>query len=306
MNLLRSPKLTILLFIFSSMLAHASAGKTYVSVNGNDGNASASCPATAPCRSFNAALSVTNPSGEIVAVDSGDYASVTITQSVTMKAAPGVDATIVSPWNDGITITVGTNDIVVLRGLNVNGLGGWSSGIRFNAGGVLDIENCTIAHFGNNGISVNATGGTVYVKDTEAEDTFSGIWLQSTAGMIHASIDGVHLKHNNYVGLWAGANSQTTIRNSVISDSYYGMQVGDYIGTSELNVEDCLIERANTAIYAANGYSGGTAIARVGHSTIADNSTGLSSFGAPLLSYGNNRLAGNGTDGSFTGLISLQ
>jgi hypothetical protein len=37
-----------------------------------------------------------------------------------------------------------------------------------------------------------------------------------------------------------------------------------------------------------------------------DNNTGLSSFGAALLSYGNNRLAGNGMDGSFTGLISLQ
>ncbi len=195
---------------------------------------------------------------------------------------------------------------MALRGLNVNGLGGWSSGIRFNAGGVLDIENCSIAHFGNNGISIYAAGGTVYIKDTEAEDTFSGISLQSTAGMVHASIDGVHLKHNNYVGLFAGANSQTTIRNSVVADSYYGMLVGDYTGASELNVEDCLIERAYTAIYAANGYGGGTAIARVGHSTIADNSTGLSAFGAPLLSYGNNRLAGNGTDGSFTGSISLQ
>ena len=306
MTILHNPKLAILLLLSFSVLAHASAGKTYVSVNGNDVNAAASCPATAPCRSFNAALTVTNPYGEIVAVDSGDYAPVTITQSVTMKAAPGVDATIVSPWNDGITITIGTNDIVVLRGLNVNGIGSWASGIRFNAGGVLDIANCNITHFGNNGISVYASGATVYIKDTETEDTFTGIFLQSTASTIHASIDGIRLKHNNYVGLYAGANSQTTIRNSVVVDSYYGMQVGDYTGASELNVEDCLIQRANTGIYAANSYGGGTAIARVSHSTIAYNSTGLTSYGAPLLSYGNNRLAGNGTDGSFTGLISLQ
>jgi hypothetical protein len=241
-----------------------------------------------------------------VAVDSGDYAPATITQSVTMKAAPGVDATIVSPWNDGITITIGTNDIVVLRGLNLNGLGGWATGIRFNAGGVLNIENCNITHFGNNGINIYAGGSTVYVKDTEAEDTFIGILLQSTSSMIHASIDGVHLKHNGYVGLYAGSNSQTTIRNSLVADSFYGMQVGDYTGASELNVEDCLIQRANTAIFAANSYGGGTALVRVSHSTIVDNSTGLATYGAPILSYGNNRLAGNGIDGSFTGLISLQ
>jgi hypothetical protein len=43
-----------------------------------------------------------------------------------------------------------------------------------------------------------------------------------------------------------------------------------------------------------------------GHSTIVDNGQGLSTTGGLLLSYGNNRVAGNGTDGSFTGLISLQ
>lgn len=37
-----------------------------------------------------------------------------------------------------------------------------------------------------------------------------------------------------------------------------------------------------------------------------DNSTGLTTYRAPILSYGNNRVAGNATDGSFTGLISLQ
>ena len=81
----RSHKLRVLLVLFSSVvssiLAHASA-RTYVSVNGNDGNAGIGCPVTAPCRSFGAALGVTNPFGEIVAVDNGDYAPVTVTQSL--------------------------------------------------------------------------------------------------------------------------------------------------------------------------------------------------------------------------------
>ena len=307
MKLIRSRKLTVLLVIFSSILARASTARTYVSVNGNDGNTGIGCPVTAPCRSFGAALGVTNPYGEVVAVDSGDYFPITITQSVTIKAAPGVDATIFSPWGDAITISApGAGNIVVLRGLNVNGLNMGSSGIRFTAGGALNIENCTITHFMFAGISMDGPGA-LHVQDTEVQNTMSAIRLQSPAGMIRASIDRVQLKHNNNVGVFAAENSQTTIRNSVLLDNNFGMQVGDYVGTSELNVEDCLIQGStNIAIFAANGGGGGTAIVRVSHSIIVDNSMGLMSFGAPLLSYGNNRLAGNGMDGSFTGLISLQ
>jgi hypothetical protein len=222
-----------------------------------------------------------------------------------------VDATIFSPYGDAITITAGASDMVILRGLNVNGLYfSWGSGIRFTSGGALTIENCNITHFEDHGITVQA-GGMVYIKDTEVADTSIGIFLQSLSGLIHATIDRVHLEHNNYAGLYAGRNSQSTIRNSILADnSYYGITAGDFLGTAELNVEDCLVERSNygTGIFASNGgYGGsGSAVVRVSHSAIVDNSMGLSSFGASLLSYGNNRLAGNGIDGSFTGLISLQ
>jgi len=307
MNFLRIHKLTILLFLFSSITAHASAARTYVSVNGSDANTGIGCPAGSPCRSFGAALGVTSPYGEVVAVDSGDYAPVTITQSVTIKAAPGVDATIVSPMSNGITVTAGGGDIVNLRGLNVNGGNTGPTGIRFTAGRVLSIENCSIAHFMGNGISMEA-GGILNIKDTEVRNTGSAIRLQSPAGTIHAAIDRVHLEHSFFAGLFAAQNSQTTIRNSVLTDNgAYGMQAGDFVGTSELNVEDCVIQGSNTGIFAGNGGGGGTAIVRVSRSTIVDNSQGLSSMGgAPLLSYGNNRVAGNGINGAFTGLISLQ
>ena len=60
MNFLRTHKFTILLFLFSSITAHASAARTYVSVNGSDANTGIGCPAAAPCRSFGAALGVTS------------------------------------------------------------------------------------------------------------------------------------------------------------------------------------------------------------------------------------------------------
>ena len=298
-------RITILLVLFSSILVHANQ-VTYVSVNGNDSNTSMGCPATAPCRSFGAALGVTNYFGEILVVDSGDYAPFTVTQSVTIQAAPGVNATVISSFGDVIRVTVGTNDVVILRGLNVNGLNFAMSGIRFTAGGTLNIENCNITSFNMNGISVEA-GGAVHIKDSEVENSMTAIRLQSPSGLIHASIDGVHLKHTMNAGLFAAENSQTALRRSVLADNgNTGISAGDYVGTSEVNVEDCLVQGSNTGIFAANGGGGGTALVRVSHSSIVDNMTGLMSFGAPLLSYGDNRLAGNGMNGSFTGLIALQ
>lgn len=307
MNYRRSYRLAILLFLFSSVLAKAVSMRTYVSVNGSDGNTGSGCSVGAPCRSFGAALSVTSPYGEVVALDSGDYAPFTVTQAVTIQAAPGVDATVVAPWSDAITITAGPGDIVNLRGLNVNGVNMGNSGIRFTAGGVLSVANCTVTHFSGNGISMEA-GGWAYIKDTDVQNVTWGIRLQSASGMVHASIDRVHVEHTYFAGLFAGENSQATIRGSVLSDDgYAAITAGDYVGSTELNVEDCVIQNSYTGIVSENGGGGGTTVVRVNHSTIVDNGQGLSSGnGAPLLSYGNNRVAGNATDGSFTGLIALQ
>src|SRR5438045_9323218 len=96
-------------FVFASVMAQAVSFRTYVSVAGNDGNTSMSCSANAHCRKFNAALSVTFPHGEVVALDSGDYMPVTVTQSATIKEAPGADAIIVYlEIEDSIPVKLGT------------------------------------------------------------------------------------------------------------------------------------------------------------------------------------------------------
>jgi hypothetical protein len=50
----------------------------------------------------------------------------------------------------------------------------------------------------------------------------------------------------------------------------------------------------------------GGATVRVNNSSITGNTTGLSLLsGAQILSFGNNRLSGNGSDGAFSNLIPL-
>jgi len=66
MKFIRSYQLAALAVLFSSILAHASAMRTYVSVDGSDANTVSNCSTTAPCRSFGAALGVTMTYGEVV------------------------------------------------------------------------------------------------------------------------------------------------------------------------------------------------------------------------------------------------
>ena len=294
------------LVVFSSLLADASALRTYVSVNGNDMNTGSSCAVNAPCRSFGAAQTVTSPRGEIVAVDTGDYMPVTITQSVTIKAAPGVDATIVAQFGDAITVNAGSSDIVVVRGLTLNGGGSGMTGVHFFHGNLLYVENCVIDNFNNDGITMGGAG-SLRVKDSVIRNGVEGIRLQSSSGLIHAVIDHVTIQNNMFSGIFAAENSQTTVRDSTLADNgQYGVQVGDFSGTSELNMENSVVQGSFNGIFAGAGGGGSTTTVRVSQSTIIDNNQGLMALsGAQLLSYGNNRLSGNMMDGFFTGSILL-
>src|SRR6266571_7551654 len=70
--------------------AAALAQRTFVSAaSGNDANP---CTRTAPCRNFQAAIAQTASGGEVIVLDSGGYGTVTINQSVSLIAPPGIYA----------------------------------------------------------------------------------------------------------------------------------------------------------------------------------------------------------------------
>src|SRR5437588_1265880 len=68
----------------------AAAPQTWVSGLGNDLNP---CTRTAPCQTYAAAIAVTDPGGEIGALDSGNFGPVTITKSLTLDGS-GVNASV--------------------------------------------------------------------------------------------------------------------------------------------------------------------------------------------------------------------
>ena len=188
--------------IFATPKAYA-VQRTHVSAAiGLDSNTATNCTAAAPCRFFQAAMTVTDTNGEVIVLDSGGYGAVTITKSLALIAPNGVYAGIsVFPGVNGVTIaTPGVN--VVLRGIAINGQGG-NNGISMTAGNRLTVENCVISNLTQHGINVN-TVATVRLTDSIVRDNGGhGILLQNgaKATITRALLSG---HDNNYGGVGIG------------------------------------------------------------------------------------------------------
>src|SRR6188472_3006992 len=124
-----------LLFVVS--LAHAQATRTWVSGVGDDANP---CSRTAPCKTFAGAISKTAAGGEIDALDPAGFGAVTITKSITIDGTP-FQAGVLASGTNGIIINAGANDVVVLRGLSVEGVSSALNGIRVMNAGAVFVEN---------------------------------------------------------------------------------------------------------------------------------------------------------------------
>src|SRR5579862_322247 len=118
------------MFLAAAQLS-AQATRTFVSGVGDDANP---CSRTAPCKTFAGAISKTAPGGEINVLDPGGFGAVTITKSITISSENFEGGVLVSGTN-GIVISAANTDFVVLRGLDIEGLGTGLSGIKVLSAG---------------------------------------------------------------------------------------------------------------------------------------------------------------------------
>src|SRR5713101_5801272 len=111
--------LVVFVFVCPSLMAQAS--RTWVSGVGDDANP---CSRTAPCKTWAGAISKTAPGGEIDALDPGGFGAVTITKSITFDGGGGQVASILITGTSAIVVAAGSNDIVIIRNLRLDGLRG--------------------------------------------------------------------------------------------------------------------------------------------------------------------------------------
>ena len=123
--------------------AFGQATRTWVSGVGDDANP---CSRTAPCKTFAGAISKTASGGEISVLDLGGFGAVTVTKSISLTNDGAGEAGILASFTNGIIVN-GTNIVVNVRGLIIDGAGTGLNGIRFLNGSVLNVQNTVIKNF---------------------------------------------------------------------------------------------------------------------------------------------------------------
>ncbi|MEQ1777343.1 MAG: right-handed parallel beta-helix repeat-containing protein [Nitrosomonas sp.] len=270
--------------------------QTFVASYGNDANP---CDRDLPCRLFAKAMDVTDTNGEVVVLDSANYAPITITKSISLTAAPGTYAGIAvsSAGTSGVTIGAGVN--VVLRGLTINGMGG-DNGILMNGSGNLSIENCVISNFSvfpQRGVLVN-TAATVRMVNTLVRNNDTGIELQGGATAIISKSKFL----GNTIGIFAhGVASTTTatIRDTVVTGGINGiLAFSETISANNrINVIRSTVSN-NFAGVSSEAHPNGTALVTISKSIVSENNFGffmqdVPGASATVTSYGNNTVTNN-------------
>jgi hypothetical protein len=329
-------------------LAFGQSNRTFVSGVGDDTNAASfSCSRTAPCKTFTVALGVTNAEGEIDVLDPGGdantpgsgagFGAVTITKSISIVAGGGqgqvqqsnIGGILVTSGN-AITVSAGSTDVVVLRGLTLDGFsGGGAVAIQFTSGAELHVEDCAINSFVT-GINVASSAASqIFIKNTVVRNNTgnaieaapsggqSQVFIQDTivgnnggtgvlltpsgSAAVTASLDHVRMEKNS-AGVVANDNVEASVRNSVSAgNGSSGFAASSSGGPAVINLASSMAS-GNAAGINSNGAKSTINLSDV---MVVNNSVGLSSSGGGhIVSFGDNKITNNTTNGSPTQTIS--
>ncbi len=269
--------------VLASTPAYAQATRTWVSGVGDDVNP---CSRTAPCKTFAGAISKTALNGEIDCIDPGGFGTVTITKSITISSE-GFEAGVMVSGTNGIVVAVpNATDTVILRGLDIEGLGTGLSGVLVNTGGDVTVENTTINNFTTNGINFTPTvaGSQLHVSNTIVRNcgtlpsSGQGINIAPTS-TASAVVDHVRLDHN-IAGLKINtAGGSASVTESVAANNVFaGFSAG--VSGAVLNLEMSMSTHNGTGVSCAAGST-----VRLGNMSITDNGAAT---GGTCSSFKNN------------------
>jgi hypothetical protein len=284
-------------------LLNAQASRTWVSGVGDDANP---CSRTAPCKTWAGAISKTAPGGEIDALDPGGFGAVTITKAITLDGGGGQVASVLVTGTNGIVVQAGANDTVIIRNLRLNGISSGLNGIQFNSGKDLNVENCFIFGFTQNGINITLNQGTaasVHIINTIVKNN-GGVGIRATNAVtppVQVGITNTAAILDN-IGIEAAQHSRVVVRESVAQNAAAdGIKVDD-AATSDAQASIYLTDASFNVNGVTNGTGGSLNIAFSNlsyNSSCQFNNAGAS---GQFVSYGNNRVAG-GNCGTITGPI---
>jgi hypothetical protein len=296
--------------LLASSSTQAQATRTWVSGVGDDANP---CSRTAPCKTFAGAISKTFINGEIDCLDEGGFGTITITKSMTIEGTYGSGfGSILASGTTGVNVNLTSTTAddptrtVRLRNLSINGTGSSGTvGTRTGINGIrifqsapapaadVYIEGCLITSFSQRGIIDERTSGNLYVTDTTVRDNAQNgiVILPVGTTTVKAVFDRVRVQGNDISGIFVGAGSQATVRDSVLTQNANAGIAVDGSGTTCTIISTVISHNTTFGLFAGSGAS----TTRISDVTITNNGNGISLSGGAVESFGNNNIRGNTT-----------
>jgi hypothetical protein len=288
--------------LLNALPAHAQ-NRTWVSGAGNDAN---TCTRALPCLTFARALTQTLAGGFINCLDAGDFGAAMITQSVTIDCT-GTFAGVLVNMGSGFTINAGASDVVRLRGLSIEGVGGIDGVFVQSPVGALRIEQCKILGFSFNGVGFGigpGVGSELYISDSVISENGNGTSsltggiavVANNTGTARVSLSNVKLD-NNFNGLVVRSNSGSTglvslsMRDSTAAgNNSNGINVVS-LGATVIAALDNVTATTNSTGLLVDGVATRVLITRL---TAIANFIGMSTVNSGVVvSYGDNHINNN-------------
>ena len=318
-----NPAIAFVLSILTSAGAMATAQRTFVASYGSPANTAFNCSIAEPCRAFGEAISVTNGGGEVIVLDSAGYGVVSINQSVSIVAPPGVYAGIsVLGSSNGIYINSGE---VTLRGLTINGQSASSiSGVFVFDGGTINIESYEISDMGSWGVEIAPLTGkpTVNISNSIIRHSLKGGIAVTQGDSTRLSVMNTAVSGGQY-GVWVAAGfalARDTVASQNVADGFALKRsptqrgvlacerctsVGNGGGFKVDGTGSCALMTISQSLASENGQSGIEAIAGTivvtGSTSTLNGLCGLSTSATGIINSAGNNLVQENLSGEACG-----
>ena len=287
---------TAALVVGFTTAAHAQATRTWVSGVGDDANP---CSRTAPCKTFAGAISKTAACGEISVLDPGGFGAITITKSITIDGT-GTLAGILASLTTGVIINAASTDVITLRGISINGACNGIRGMNILQAKAVNVEDCVIYRFANEGILVNESNDLALNvrKSVIRDNAGDGISTTTATTAVKVSLDDVGLV-GNANGIHARAGTRVTARSCNFSNnSTNGVFADATSGFATIRVWDSQIGLNGGNGVRAGNAGGGVSGVEIGQNQINNNTSNgvLVGTGGVVETFVNNSIRGNAVD----------
>jgi len=230
--------------------------RAFVSGEGSDVPGCASV--ITPCRTFQYAHdNIVAPGGSIYVANAANYGQLVITHAISIINDGSGTATILAPSSDGIDIEAGASDVILIKGLTIDGVGMGNNGINLTSAGSLTVTATTVKGFGaglpnGNGIFIQPGSGalTLDISDTLSTGNARAGILISAAGTagIRASLTRDQANGNQYgVYLVDAGGSQTVVANQVTASNNTNTGFVAVAGDGSLYLTRCVASGNPTA-----------------------------------------------------------